>query len=109
MRAQDHLSALLIEHDPACWPSSRERRLAPLADASPATRERLFETLGAWLEHQGSVPEVARAIHVHPQTVRYRLNQLRELFGDDLDDPDARFELLVVTRARGLRGESWPG
>ena len=60
-------------------------------------------------EHHGSVPEVARALHVHPQTVRYRLNQLRNLFGDDLDDPDARFELMVVTRARGLRGESWPG
>ena len=42
--------------------------------------------------------DVARAIHVHPQTVRYRLNQLRELF--DLDDPEERFELLLVTRAR---------
>jgi DNA-binding PucR family transcriptional regulator len=51
-------------------------------------------------------PEVARAIHVHPQTVRYRLNQLRDLFGDD---PDTRFELMVVTRARTLRGRSWPG
>jgi PucR C-terminal helix-turn-helix domain len=60
------------------------------------------------LEHRGSVPDVARAIHVHPQTVRYRLNQLRNLFGDELDDPDARFELMVVTRARTLRGESWP-
>ena len=60
-------------------------------------------------EHHGSVPEVARAINVHPQAVRYRLNQLRNLFGDDLDDPDARFELMVVTRARTLRGRSWPG
>ena len=109
VRAQDHLSALVIEHDPRLLAELAELRLAPLADASPATRERLFETLGAWLEHQGSVPEVARAIHVHPQTVRYRLNQLRELFGDALDDPDTRFDLLLVTRARGLRGETWPG
>jgi DNA-binding PucR family transcriptional regulator len=85
-----------------------ERRLAPLESLSSAARDRLLETLGAWLEHHGNVADVARAIHVHPQTVRYRLNQLRALFGDDLDDPDARFELMVVTRARGLRAPTWP-
>jgi hypothetical protein len=106
--AQEHLTTLLIERDPSLLAELAERRLAPLADATPAARERLLETLGAWLEHHGSVPDVARAIHVHPQTVRYRLNQLRELFGEDLDDPEARFELMVVTRARGLRGRSWP-
>ena len=91
--ADDHLTTLLLEHDPSLIAELAERRLAPLADATPAQRERLLETLGAWLLHHGSVPEVARAIHVHPQTVRYRLNQLRELF--DLDDPEARFELLL--------------
>ena len=106
--AEDHLTTLLLEHDPTLLAELAERRLAPLADATPAQRERLLETLGAWLEHHGSVPEVARAIHVHPQTVRYRLNQLRARFGDDLDDPDARFELLLVTRARGLGLGSWP-
>jgi PucR C-terminal helix-turn-helix domain len=106
--AEDHLTTLLLEHDPSLIAELAERRLAPLAGATPAQRERMLETLGAWLEHQGGVPEVARAIHVHPQTVRYRLNQLRERFGDDLDDPDARFELLLVTRARGLGGLSWP-
>ena len=30
---------------------------------------------------------------MHPQTVRYRLSRLRDLFGDDLDDPAARREL----------------
>ena len=36
---------------------------------------------------------------VHPQTVRYRLEQLREAFGDDLEDPAARFELSLAVRA----------
>ena len=35
----------------------------------------------------------------HPQTARYRLARLRELMGDDLDDPDARFELEIALRA----------
>ncbi|MBJ7358550.1 MAG: helix-turn-helix domain-containing protein, partial [Nocardioides sp.] len=33
---------------------------------------------------------------VHPQTVRYRMGQLRELYGDRLDDPDAVLELLIA-------------
>ena len=32
--------------------------------------------------------------------MRYRLNQLREAFGDALDDPDARFELALALRVR---------
>ena len=39
-------------------------------------------------------------LFVHPQTVSYRLKRLRELLGDDLDDPAARFELLLVLTAR---------
>jgi DNA-binding PucR family transcriptional regulator len=109
VRAEDHLTTLLLERDPSLLSELAERRLAPLTDASASARGRLLETLEAWLEHHGNVPDVARAIHVHPQTVRYRLSQLRELFGDELDDPDARFELMVVTRARTLRGRSWPG
>ena len=42
---------------------------------------------------------VAAALDVHPQTVRYRLKQLRELFGDALEDPEARFELSLALRA----------
>jgi DNA-binding PucR family transcriptional regulator len=56
------------------------------------------ETLGAWLDHQGEVRPAAEQLHVHAQTVRYRLNRLRELFGDALDDPTARLELALALR-----------
>jgi len=42
---------------------------------------------------------------VHPQTVRYRSGQIRELWGDEIDNPDRRFELELVLRAQRLRGE----
>jgi len=45
---------------------------------------------------------VAHRIHVHPQTVRYRLRQIQELFGDQLRDPDRRFELQLALRVRTL-------
>ncbi|MCA1689033.1 MAG: helix-turn-helix domain-containing protein, partial [Actinobacteria bacterium] len=34
----------------------------------------------------------------HPQTVRYRLGRLRDLFGDALDEPDSRFALTLATQ-----------
>ena len=36
----------------------------------------------------GRGEEVAAALFVHPQPVRYRVGQLREHYGDRLDDPD---------------------
>ncbi len=55
----------------------------------------------AWLGHRGSAPQVAADLHVHPQTVRYRLAALKELLGEaTLADPDARFELELALRAR---------
>jgi DNA-binding PucR family transcriptional regulator len=45
---------------------------------------------------------VAQRIHVHPQTVRYRLRQIQELFGEQLRDPDRRFELHLALRLRQL-------
>ena len=41
---------------------------------------------------------MAAELHVHPQTVRYRLARLRERFGERLDDPEARFELALALR-----------
>jgi DNA-binding PucR family transcriptional regulator len=48
------------------------------------------------------VSVAADALHIHPQTVRYRLAGLREAFGDDLDDPAARLEVAVALRAGDL-------
>lgn len=100
--ADEHLAALLTLSDPDLLEDLTARRLAPLAELTPAGRERLEATLLSWLDNQGVVKEAAEALHVHPQTVRYRLAQLRELFGDDLDDPRARYELLLVLRGRRL-------
>jgi DNA-binding PucR family transcriptional regulator len=44
---------------------------------------------------------VAGELHVHPQTVRYRLARLREHFGETLDEPDTRFELELALRGLG--------
>jgi DNA-binding PucR family transcriptional regulator len=97
--AEDHLATLIVHGDGGLVAELARRRLAPLEQRPPSSRERLRETLAAWLDHQGSVARVAEELHVHPQTVRYRLGQLRELFGDRLEDPGVRFELSLALRA----------
>jgi DNA-binding PucR family transcriptional regulator len=76
--------------------------LAPLRGLRPEQADRLAETLLAWLESADNAGAAASRLHVHPQTVRYRLRQLTELFGDGLNDPDARFALQVALRVRRL-------
>ena len=75
------------------------RALAPLADLRPAVAEKLTDTLRSWLLHHGRREDVAAALFVHPQTVRYRMGQLREIFGDGLDDPDTVLELTIALSA----------
>ena len=99
--ADDHLADLLLAAAPDVAADLAASRLAPLAELAPGPRARLEETLAAWLDRPGQVQAVAAALGVHPQTVRYRVRQLRDLFGERLEDPDARFELALALRARG--------
>ena len=48
------------------------------------------------LLHQGQRDAVAADLFVHAQTVRYRMTQLRELFGERLNDPQTVLELIVA-------------
>jgi hypothetical protein len=96
--ADDHLASLAMHGDPAALGELSAARLRPLEAETFASRQRLTETLRSWLDHQGEVSRVAAELHVHPQTVRYRLTRLRELFAGALDDPRRRFELSLALR-----------
>ena len=96
--AEDHLATLLLASDRGLAADLAATRLAPLDGLPAGPRARLTETLRAWLDRPGQVQAVAAELGVHPQTVRYRLRQLRELFGTRLEDPEARFELSLALR-----------
>jgi len=85
--SEEHLAALLLAADPEARAALRDRVLAPMAELRPATAEKLTETLRVWLLHHGRREAIAEALFVHPQTVRYRVGQLREVYGDRLEDP----------------------
>nr|WP_202538958.1 PucR family transcriptional regulator [Streptomyces sp. SID8379] len=108
LHCTEHTQALVLLQPEELVDDLARRALAPLAHCGPTHARRLAETLLAWLETRGGAPEVAARLGVHPQTVRYRLRQIRELWGAEVDDPDRRFELELVLRARRLRGELGP-
>jgi hypothetical protein len=97
--AREHAGELLLRADPVLAAEFAAAALAPLAELSAGSRERLTATLAAWLDEQGRLGPAALALGIHPQTARYRLARLRELFGDTLDDPDGRFWLALAMRA----------
>ena len=99
LRAEDHLADLLLATNPTITSLIATRRLAPLEDLTERAQERMRETALAYVRHHGNAVAMSTELHVHPQSARYRITRLRELFGEDLDDPDARFELEIALRA----------
>lgn len=99
LRADTHLVELLLLGAPDLAADLRDRVTGPLQDMPSGAAARALETLRAWLDAHGDVSTAAAALHVHPQTVRYRLASLREIYGEALDDPAQRLELTVGLRA----------
>ncbi|HEY4452715.1 MAG TPA: helix-turn-helix domain-containing protein [Pseudonocardiaceae bacterium] len=59
----------------------------------------LVETLRAYLDEFGDVTTAAARVYVHPNTFRYRLRRLVHIGQVDLNDPEARFALMLQLRS----------
>jgi hypothetical protein len=94
--SEEHLAELVLSADPAAYADLRARVLEPLDKLRDSSAEKLTETLRSWLLHHGRRDAVAAELFVHPQTVRYRMGQLREVFGDRLEDPRSVLELTLA-------------
>jgi PucR-like helix-turn-helix protein len=104
LRAEEHLGDLLVLGGAPIASRIASRRLAPLEALTEKAARRMRETALAHVRHGGNSVAMARELDIHPQTARYRVARLRELLGEQLDDPDARFELEAALRGRVLSG-----
>jgi hypothetical protein len=102
VRVDDALTPLLLFQGRTLVDRLAARRLGALAGLSPKARLRMEQTALAYVQLGGNAAAMARALDVHPQTARYRLARLRELLGDELDDPDARLEVELALRGRAV-------
>ncbi|MFC7303014.1 helix-turn-helix domain-containing protein [Streptomyces monticola] len=105
---EDHLTALWLLRDPALLDHLTTRHLAPLAHLTATQRTRLVETLEAWLATRGNAVQMAELLHLHPQTVRYRMRLLDAAFGDQLADADRRFSTEIALRGLAVNDPPFP-
>ena len=80
------------------------RVLEPLATYDRARGTPLLHTLEVYLQRHGNLRQSARDLHVHLNTLHYRLRRIGEITGMDLKDADARLDLLLALRVRALTG-----
>jgi DNA-binding PucR family transcriptional regulator len=73
--------------------------LGSLLDYDSRKRSNLVTTLTEYLECGGSYDAAAQSLSVHRNTLKYRLQRIREISGHDLSCPDTRFNLQLATRA----------
>ncbi|WP_410605146.1 helix-turn-helix domain-containing protein [Amycolatopsis sp. lyj-90] len=99
---RDHLATLWLLAEDFLGAELAKQSLDPFNSLSEKQQERLSETLLAWLETRGGAPDIAQRLGVHPQTVRNRLRQLEDLFGDRLKDADDRLGMQLALRAQRL-------
>jgi DNA-binding PucR family transcriptional regulator len=77
--------------------------LEPVASLTPARRAAVLETLEAYLDSGSSVAAVADALHLHRQSVNYRMQNVRRLFGPRLASPNGRLALHIAVKAARLQ------
>ena len=87
--------------DEALGDAFAERHLTPLAGLGRLGAE-LETTLRAWLDQGMRIEETARALHVHPNTLRHRLRRFEEATGTRLRDPRHLVELWWALERRRL-------
>ncbi|MEY9996736.1 DNA-binding PucR family transcriptional regulator [Streptomyces sp. V4I8] len=82
----------------AAHPEIRDPRLTALVAHDSRHQGRLAESLLAYLNAFGDVREAATQLHVHRNTLRYRIRRAEELTGLDLSRPDQRLLAMLQLR-----------
>src|SRR6202030_2319654 len=85
--------------DPATVERFVRHWLGSLIDYDSRKHAELVRTLSRYLECGGSYDATAAALSVHRNTLKYRLQRIREISGHDLTNPATNFNLHLATRA----------
>jgi len=98
---------VLLHRLAAAADSGRLPERGPVAELLRHDREHgtaYAETLRAWLAAQGDTREAARALSVHPNTLRYRMQRMGEVTALPLEDAEQRLAMAIALAVHGERG-----
>ncbi|WP_327297848.1 PucR family transcriptional regulator [Streptomyces sp. NBC_01197] len=74
--------------------------LGPLSDSSSSSHRVLLETLEVFLDHNCSWTRTAEALHLHVNTVHYRIQRVETLTGRGLSNLDDKLDLHAALKCR---------
>jgi sugar diacid utilization regulator len=95
---QTHVTLLILQDAVARNPDLVRGPVEAIAQHDREKGSVYLDTLREYLAAFGDVPLAAEQLGVHPNTFRYRLRRLVEMFGVDLEDPDTRLLLHLQLR-----------
>lgn len=78
-----HLATLLGQQPADRLEAFTNQLIVPLAEYDAVHGSELLVTLRAFLALEGAVEATARRLHIHPNSLRYRLRRIRSLAGRD--------------------------
>ncbi|MGH4023227.1 MAG: PucR family transcriptional regulator [Pseudonocardiaceae bacterium] len=83
--------------------------LGPLLDYDAEHRTGLVRTLSVYLQHHGSHTQASRVLHLHTNTVAYRVQRIESITRLDLGDPDDRLLAHVAVKIIESQGTTSTG
>jgi purine catabolism regulator len=78
------------------------RTLGPLVQYDAGHNTELVQTLETFFAHHGNASQTAETLHLHRNSLLYRLERIGEIAGLDLNDADDRFSLQLALKIRPL-------
>jgi purine catabolism regulator len=79
-----------------------QETLGPLLESDKHSNSALLETLEGYFRCNGNLSETARAMHLHRNSLLYRLGRIEELLGRSLEDSDLRLSLQIALKIRHM-------
>jgi len=104
VRYDEHPLPVLLASSPESSESLVRRVLGPVLELPEDDRAVVLDTARVWLAAAGSTSAAAKQLHLHRNTVRYRLRRLEELTGRDLAHPVQAAELYVALESARILG-----
>jgi len=90
-----------LRETPELWSFYRET-LANLAEYDKRQHSDLIKTLEAYFNNLGNLRATSEALHVHRNTLLYRLERIKEISGMDLDNAEEHFALWLAVRVHRI-------
>ena len=80
--------------------------IGPLAEYDRRHRGSLVETIDAYFNHHANVSQTAESLFIHRNTLLYRLERIKELTGQDINQADMRLALQLALKLWQLRPDT---